>query len=320
MYLADGVARRSGKADAQSARLQGAADGVFGKLGRVVLVAQVREQNVARARADAFDGEFRRGVVRQVPVLAQDALLEVVRVAAVFEHHDVVIRFEQQHVRAEGGIVRFVGDKARIRQYSERACVALDAVADALFRVVRRAERADVQVLDRKLFARGKGAQARLGVLDRRRGAERRIQRGGAFFGERRQSADVVDVLVCDEDAVEIIKRKVQCCERLRDAAAGDARVDEKVGIVVTDERSVAGARTGEGVKFHGSIPLSLFFKIIPQPRAIVKKKKPRTGALRGREKRGQLAGKESPAIKPFSPVQTMSPAASTPPQTYRSA
>ena len=60
MYLADGVARRGGKADAQPARLQRAADGVFGKLGRVVLVAQVREQNVARARADAFDGEFRR--------------------------------------------------------------------------------------------------------------------------------------------------------------------------------------------------------------------------------------------------------------------
>ena len=88
----------------------------------------------------------------------------------------------------------------------------------------------------------------------------------------------MVDVLVCDENAVEIIKRKVQCCERLRDAAAGDARVDEKVSIVVTDERGVAGARTGEGVKFHGSIPLSLFFKIIPQLRAIVKKKKPPHG------------------------------------------
>ena len=76
MYLADGVARRGGKADALPARLQRSADGVFGKLGGVVLVAQVREQNVARARADSFDGEFRRGVVRQVPVLAQDALLE----------------------------------------------------------------------------------------------------------------------------------------------------------------------------------------------------------------------------------------------------
>ena len=64
-------------------------------------------------------------------------------------------------------------------------------------------------------------------------------------------------------------------CERLCDAAAGDARVDEKVGIVVTDERGVAGARTGEGVKFHGMIPLYQFTEIIPQPRAIVKKKKP---------------------------------------------
>ena len=88
----------------------------------------------------------------------------------------------------------------------------------------------------------------------------------------------MVDVLVCDEDAVEIIKCKVQRCERLRDAAAGDARVDEKVGIVVTDERGVASARTGEGVKFNGMIPLYQFTEIIPQPRAIVKKKKPPHG------------------------------------------
>ena len=135
-----------------------------------------------------------------------------------------------------------------------------------------------MQVLDRKLFARGKGAQARLGVLDRRRGAERRIQRGGAFFGERHKSSDMVDVLVRDENAVEVVEREVQHRERLCDAAAGDARVDEKVGIVVTDERGVAGARTGEGVKFHGMIPLYQFTEIIPQPRAIVKKKKPPHG------------------------------------------
>ena len=44
----------------------------------------------------------------------------------------------------------------------------------------------------------------------------------------------MVDVLVRDEDAVEIIEREIKHCERLRDAAAGDARVDEKVRIVVT--------------------------------------------------------------------------------------
>ena len=72
-----------------------------------------------------------------------------------------------------------------------------------------------MQVLDRKLFARGKGMQARFGVLDGRRGAERRIQRGGTFFGERHKSADVVDVLVRDENAVEVVEREVQHRERL---------------------------------------------------------------------------------------------------------
>ena len=216
--------------------------------------------------------------------------------------------------------MRLVGDKARIRQHSERACAALDAVADAFLCIVRGAERADLQVLDGKGLIRGKGMQIRRGIVERGSGAKTCVERDRMLFLQRTQTAHMVNVLVRDEDTVQIIEREGKCRERLRDAAAGDARVDEKVGIVVTDERGVAGARTGEGVKFHGSIPLSLFFKIIPQPRAIVKKKKPPRGGLRGRRKRCQPAGKASPAMKPFSPVQTMSPAASTPPQTYRSA
>ena len=103
----------------------------------------------------------------------------------------------------------------------------------------------------------------------------------------------MVDVLVRDENAVEVVEREVQHRERLCDAAAGDARVDEKVGIVVTDERGVAGARTGEGVKFHGMIPLYQFTEIIPQPRAIVKKKKPPHGGCE-REKKALSTGGES--------------------------
>ena len=66
----------------------------------------------------------------------QSALLEVVSLAAVSEQHHILIRLEQQHVRAESDVVRLIGDKARVRQHGERAGVALDAVADAFFRVV----------------------------------------------------------------------------------------------------------------------------------------------------------------------------------------
>ena len=72
----------------------------------------------------------------------------------------------------------------------------------------------------------GKGTQARLGVLDGRRGAERRIQWGGTFFGERHKSSDMVDVLVRDQNAVQVRKRERKRRERLRDAAAGDPRIN----------------------------------------------------------------------------------------------
>lgn len=126
----------------------------------------------------------------------------------------------------------------------------------------------------------------------------------------------MVDVLVRDEDRVNVLQRKVERGERLRDAAAGNAGVDQNMGVFVADERGVARARAGDGVKFHGSFPLFRFIEIIPQARTIVKKKKPSLERARGKKKRAQDAGKARPAMKPFSPVQTISPAATTPSQT----
>ena len=48
------------------------------------------------------------------------------------------------------------------------------------------------------------------------------------LFLQRTQGAYMVDVLVRDEDTVQIIEREGKRRERLRDAAAGDARVDEQ--------------------------------------------------------------------------------------------
>ena len=76
--------------------------------------------------------------------------------------------------------------------------------------------------------------------------AARDIDRGSAFFAECGEAADVVGVLMRDEYGGQVAERPPQRAEGLLDAAAGDARVDEKVGIVVTDERGVSPAHTSE--------------------------------------------------------------------------
>ena len=210
-----------------------------------------------------------------MPAFAENALLEIIGVAAVFEHDDIVVRLEQQHVRSERCIVRVVRDEAGVGQHGERAVAALDAVADAFLCIVRGAERADLQVLDGEGLVCGKDMQIRRGIADRRGGAKTCVERGRVLFLQRTQGAYMVDVLVRDEDTVQIIEREGKRRERLRDAAAGDARVDQNMGVFVADERCVSGARTGKCVKFHGPIPLYQFVRIIPQPRAIVKRKSP---------------------------------------------
>ena len=100
MYLAHGVARRDAEPHGKSRGLQRAGDGVLRQLGRVVLLGKVREQDVARAALHGEPRKFRRRVVGQVPLVAEDAALEEIGVGAVLQRFHVVIGFEQECIHA----------------------------------------------------------------------------------------------------------------------------------------------------------------------------------------------------------------------------
>ena len=249
MYLAHGVARRDAEPHGKSRGLQRAGDGVLRQLGRVVLLGKVREQDVARAALHGEPRKFRRRVVGQMPLVAEDAALEEIGVGAVLQRFHVVIGFEQERIHARERFTRRAGDEAGVSQDAERAVGGVDAVADGIHGVVRGGERAHGAACEFKRVACGEGDD---GTGEDMGYAARDIDRGSAFFAECGEAADVVGVLVRDEYGGQVAERPPQRAEGLLDAAAGDARVDEQQRVARAHERAVAARTAGKRVKFHG--------------------------------------------------------------------
>ena len=249
MYLAHGVARRDAEPHGKPRGLQCAGDGVLRQLGRVVLLGKVREQDVARAALHSEPCKFRRRVVGQVPFVAENAALEEIGVGAVLQRFHVVIGFEQERIHACERFTRHTGDEAGVGQDAERAVGSVDAVADGIHGVVRGGERAHGAAREFKRVARGEGDD---GTGEDMGYAARDVDRGGAFFAECGEAADVVGVLVRDEYGGQVAERPPQRAEGLLDAAAGDARVNEQQRVARAHERAVAARAAGKRVKFHG--------------------------------------------------------------------
>ena len=130
-----------------------------------------------------------------------------------------------------------------------RAVGGVDAVADGIHGVVRGGERAHGAAREFQRVACGEGDD---GTGEDIGYAARDIDRGGAFFAECGEAADVVGVLVRDEYGGQVAERPPQRAEGLLDAAAGDARVDEQQRVARAHERAVAARTAGKRVKFHG--------------------------------------------------------------------
>ena len=102
----------------------------------------------------------------------------------------------------------------------------LDAEAETMYAVVRGAEALHVQRTDGKFLPCGESVHARSGIVECGRRAVARVEPCLALFRERSEPTHVVDVLVRDQNTVQVRKRERKRRERLRDAAAGDPRIN----------------------------------------------------------------------------------------------
>src|SRR5579872_938369 len=191
--------------------------------------------------------------VGQVAVAAHDALLHRPGIGSDLQHVEVVIGFEQQHVRAAQMELDRVRDISEIGDDADLDALRLKAKAYRVDGIMRNGEAVDFDVADGQARARLKALQARGTAfpIDQRRREATDVNHGSDFLREPRQAADVIRVLVRDQDGVDAVGLLANGCQALRELLETEAGVDQDAGLLGRDQRAVSGTAAREHAKFY---------------------------------------------------------------------
>ena len=237
---------------------------VVGQARGVVVAAEVTEEEVAEAGMhEAADG-IAAGVVREVAGTLADAHLEVMRVGAAEEHVHVEIRLHHHCIGLGGPVHSLVRHVAQVGHQDEQMSFASDGIADGLGGVMRYLKVLDLDTIgDRVPGVRLQVPPATTdfqmckriagqGVLQDRSG----IHRLGEAFADGAEVADMVAMVVGDEDRLETVEIQGQALENPFHPADAHTGVDENAGRghprpVPEQEVTVAAAAAGKTQEPH---------------------------------------------------------------------
>ncbi len=207
-------------------------------------------------RRDGVDPrQYLRGrFVMQMAEAAADSLLQRTGIVAVLEHIEIVIALQNQRV-ATGEASFHVGRRhAEVRQHAQTVRAVADDVLHRLARVVRNGYRLDFQRADRESVMAVETVDAGHALEPfRYRGqrAERRPHRNAMPCGERRDAADMIGVLVRDENRGERRGRESEPGEASRRAANAEPAIDQDARAARFDDEAVAFAAAAQGGEAH---------------------------------------------------------------------
>src|SRR6185437_8459263 len=190
----------------------------------------------------------------EMPQPAGNALLQRVRVRSIGEHAGIVVAFEDERVAARQARLDVRRADTEVGDHAEAPRAVADHELDRLARVVRHRKRAHLERADREYFvaveteaAHGTD-EALAGRVDR---AERRPYGNPVSCRERRDPANVVAMLVRDEDRCD--RRGIDSKARETNArvAHAEAAVDQDRGAARLDDEAVALAAAAQRSEAH---------------------------------------------------------------------
>ncbi len=188
------------------------------------------------------------------PRRPRDPLLQRIRIVAVLEHLEIVVAFEHQRVAAGQARLDVGRGHAEVGQHAEAPRAVADDVLHRLARVVRNGYRLDLQRVDREPVVAVEAVDVRHALealRDRGQRAERGPDRNAVPRRERRNTADMIGVLVRDEDRGERRRLEPEPGEASRRAPNAEAAVDQDARAARLDDEAVAFAAAAQGGEAH---------------------------------------------------------------------
>ncbi len=118
-----------------------------GDFGRVVMRRQMSQANPLQSTCIAGIQKLRSIPVRNVPTLAGNAILQMLRVRTVMQHLVVVVAFDQDRIEGTDDFIKAAEDVPQVGQQTESlsGLDVFDHEADAVDGIVRRSQRLNTQ-------------------------------------------------------------------------------------------------------------------------------------------------------------------------------
>lgn len=207
-------------------------DGLVGELGAIAVAAEVAEVELLQVGVQDLVEDIGGGVIGEVAVAAEDALLQTPWTSHIFlQELQVVIGFQDNDVRAADAFHDELGGMAEVREETDGASTGIQDEADGVLGVVRDGKGVDAHLTQ---FERGAGdehAAVELGrelAFDGFAGVAIAVNGDVEFGGDGGEALDMIAVFVGDENARQPFGSAADGGQSLADLAAAEAGIDEQ--------------------------------------------------------------------------------------------
>jgi len=232
------------------AAIEGFAGGEVGQIRVIVLLGNVRENEVACGGIEAVGiGEkLTYSVIRKMAGARENALLDDPRIGTNLEHIEIVIGLEDHAIGAAEMHFDHFGEVAEIGTDGHFASVAAEGKTDGIGGIVGNGESVDVDVANRKVLAGLDGLDTLETLLESvGKDAAQSIQGGFGDVERRRfpkaenlgKTVAMIGMLVSDEDGVEAIEVTVDSGKAGESFAFAKASVDEDARAFCFEQRQI---------------------------------------------------------------------------------
>lgn len=201
------------------------------KFRAIAFLAKMPQVQVPHiGRYDLLDG-IRRRFVGKVPVPAEDSLFQAPgAVRTVLQHLNIVIRFQDQDVRAPHPFKRQARRMTEVRQHTDIAGSRFEQKPDRVLSIVGHGERIHHHVAQFKRRARLEQPAFHWyftfpaeGVAGQAVAVHRHIE----LLTQHGEPGDMVRVFVGNQDSREVLRRLADGCQAVADLAQAEPGVDQ---------------------------------------------------------------------------------------------
>jgi hypothetical protein len=200
---------------------------------------------MAKVSGHDLGGGISRRFVREMPMPPQNALFEAPGPpGTVLQHLDIVIRFQQEHIRGADTFEHKLRRMPKVREESNIAGGSAEKEADRILGVMGDRKRFNCDIPDVESRARREEAAIEPNVqllLDCILRGTVTIDRDTKLFGQCGQALDVIRMFVRDQNAGQFLGCPRDRSQALANLAEAETGVYKKAGFIGLDVAAISG-------------------------------------------------------------------------------